>query len=790
MGRGKPSEERTKRGFRIQWAIVAITLGLMTAAGGAGLLASPFLEVTNGYENNWLALALLASGLFTANMARMLQIWEKLEPAVSTRPSRRTSSQKQIAEKGFRELFIYVFLAFGGLTALTFASAQPGLLVWERLGLHGTKTTDANIIHMALLVGGLATSLIPLVMGFYLQARAEEEAFDRKVWRRDAISVTSFWASAIVLASIVGLANWATRVSGHESETLAENLTFLITLAVIALFVAFIFLPHLIRYLEAASEKDANSGDLKTNGLNLLTAPAFACSYLDSFLVRLIAPLTGATQKGDGVPHSFVVLCLVPLTALGFVLAPPYGLIPIALGMVMVIALGRRWAWIEEDRETASRLLKTESPEIQVGFDNDLKDEALLGYASLFFLVPLALHQIYGWQPTAFDYEPTTQNDNVLVAWLSFFGAELAKAVPFVDWWEIYQVDLRPPIEASADNPLGKHLTFAARAMVDLVIMAALFQAVAIWQRSRAQKKLYDIGHVNHFEPFAEREFFKQAVGRGSNQLRAEFQKTIRDHVSAREAALGVPNDPYDVQRLAELLKSADESTKIAANWMQDEFGVLLGTPTEKLEQLWKQWQKLVGPKSWPQIALNKSKEARRFILSEKRKLESLLAELESSISLVRKRHVQALLSILIEVKDFPEFEFARLEAIRVLATVRNEYAQLVLIAHVLPAGETEWRQRINNKFGIAPNLLLGQAPMRIKVYDALESYGLNVSVSYSLRKKTADFLHIASVDDGADKACERAARAEERIRNALAQAAMQDKSDVLAGDDDDDDAT
>ncbi|MDP3459057.1 MAG: hypothetical protein Q8S09_07265, partial [Hyphomonas sp.] len=333
-----------------------------------------------------------------------------------------------------------------------------------------------------------------------------------------------------------------------------------------------------------------------------------------------------------------------------------------------------------------------------------------------------------------------------------------------------------------------KHLTFAARAMVDLVIMAALFQAVAIWQRSRAQKKLYQIGHVNHFEPFAERDFFEQAVGRGSNHPRAEFQKTIREHVDAREIAVGVPNDPYDVQRLAELLKSDDESTKIAANWMQDEFGVLLGTPTEKLEQLWKQWKKLVGPKSWPQIALNKSKEARRFILSEKRKLESLLAELESAISLVRKRHVQALLSILIEVKDFPEFEFARLEAIRILATVRNEYAQLVLIAHVLPAGETEWRQRIKNKFGIAPNLLLGQAPMRIKVYDALESYGLNVSVSYSLRRKTADFLHIASVDDGAEKACERAARAEERIRHALAQAATQDKSDVLEGDDDDDD--
>ncbi|MEQ9504685.1 MAG: hypothetical protein RLO80_00340 [Hyphomonas sp.] len=739
----------------------------MFSLTGAVILAAPHLPRlpgdTTGYEANWLALGCLITGLFTANMARMLQIWGKLKPVVATRPSRRTSVQRATAERGFRGLFLYVFMSFGSLTAVTFASAEPGFLFWENLGLHGTETADANVIHISVLVACLGASLVPLLFGFYLQVRAEEKEFARTVWRKDAISVPSFWASAAVLGSIVGLASWATKVSGRESETLAANLTFFITLAVIALFVAFIFLPHLVRYLERAGE-DSNAGKPKTNGVNPLTLPAFAFSYLDSFLVRLIAPLTGATQKGDGVPHSFVVLSLVPMTALGFVLAPPYGLIPIVLGMVMVIALGRRWAWIEEDRETASRLLKTESPEIQVGFDNDLKDEALLGYASLFLLVPLALHQIYGWQPTSFDYEPTAQNANVLVAWLSFFGAELAKAVPFVDWWEIYQVDLSPPIEASADNPLGKHLTFAARAMVDLVIMAALFQAVAIWQRSRAQKKLYKIGHVNHFEPFAEREFFEGAFRGNLKEPRAEFVEKVQKHIDAREA-LRLPGEPYNPERLADLLKSGSPNVQRAALWMVHKYQLLTGSPQEQIRQLRQYWLNL----SFPQMSASRVQAERKRLLEEKHKFEQLLAELMEDTSALRLEETGLLLSLIEDVKQIPELSFAQIEALRLFGMLRNEYALLALAAHVTHTSETEWRRRIQVKFGKQVNLYFDQAPMRIKTYEALEVFGTNPPATPGILNTTLELLDDMAERDRDNKAKERARKAAERIREASA---------------------
>lgn len=761
------------------WSATAIFCGLTLAATGGFLLAAPFLPDADPATTraDWLALACLITGLFTANMARMLQIWGPLAAIIRKPAARQNDAERKRAHNGFRELFAYIFLALAALTALTFLSAQPGLLPWTNLGLHGAGTADANLLHVGVLMACLALSFMPLLTSFWLHAKAEEEAFERKVLRADAISAPSFWVAAAILGSIVALASWATEVSGNESAALASNLTFFVTLGVIALFIAFIFLPHLVRYLDQAGDKNAGADKIAAQGVNPITLPAQAASYLDSVLVRLIAPLTGATQKGRGVPHSFVLLSIIPLTGLGFVLAPPFGLVPIALGMLMVIALGRRWAWIEEDRETASRLLKTESPEIQVGFENDLKDEALLGYASLFLLVPLALHQTYGWQTTAFEITDASRASNLFFAWLSFFGAELAKAVPFVDWWEIYQVDLSPPIEAAAGNPLGKHLTFAARAMVDLVIMAALFQAIAIWQRSRAQKKLYQIGHVNHFEPFAEKEFFESAFAAGSKSPKPEFEKKIREHVAAREALRQSP-EPYSPDRLADLIRSENKAVGLAARWMVREFKVLVGTPTEKLAQLHHQWSTLVGARSFVQLAADNSTTARREFLNEKHKLEGLLEELLMlNRSALTQAHVGLLLGLMNEIRGCQEFSFAQIQMLRLFGKLGGEYALLALAAHVVRRDviSTEMSKllaRIDSKFPFQNIARFGQAPMRIKVYEALETFGAEKPwpTTCGIHKRCLAILELLSDPsiEGSREGAARAAAAAERVRVAI----------------------
>lgn len=759
-----------------RWTTTFIFSGLTFALTGAFILAVPFIEGTTTNKADWLAITCLITGLFTANMARMLQIWARLRPVLAKPARKRKVDERKIAYLGFRELFVYTFALIVGLTVFTFLSAQQGILPWRNLNLHGTGADDANVLHIAALMVSLAFALVPTFSSIYLQAVTEEKVHCRRLLRKDSISPPSFWVGAGILLSIVALASWAAKVSGKESAELASNLTFFVTLGVIALFVAFIFLPHIIRYLDQAGE----SSEVKPMGANPLTIPAYTASYIDSMLVRLVAPLTGATQKGRGIPHSFVLLSLIPMTALGFVLAPPYGLIPIGLGMLMVIALGRRWAWIEEDRETASRLLKTESPEIQVGFDNDLKDEALLGYATLFLLVPLALHQIYGWQTTAFEITDASRATNPFFAWLSFFGAELAKAVPFVDWWEIYQVDLSPPIEAAADNPLGKHLTFAARAMVDLVIMAALFQAIAIWQRSRAQKKLYQIGHVNHFEPFAEREFFESAFRGKATEPRPEFMEQIKSHVTARES-LRLPGEPYNPERLADLLNSDSPSVRRAALWMVEEFKLLTGTPQEQVRQLRQHWLNL----SFPQMSGSRVPSERKRLLEEKHKFEQLLAELMEDTSVVKLDETGILLGLIEDVKQVPELSFAQIEALRLFGMLRNEYALLALAAHVLPPAETEWRQRIQSKFGRAPNLFLGQAAMRIKVYEALETFGTNPPATRGIQNKTYAFLKLMSEIDGAEPARNRAARAADIVSEAIQKSALALRETALRDEDD-----
>ncbi len=783
MGRGKSAEAREKRGFKIQWSTVAIVIGLTIAAGGAGLLASPFLEETGNYKNDWLALGLLVGGLFIANMARMLQIWAKLKPAVSLTPARRSMSQRAIAERGFRELFFYVFGTFGVLTTVAFLSAQPNLPYWSTLGLNGIGSVNSVTAHVWTLIAVLCISLIPLLAGFYLQASTEQKSLDRKLFRSDAISASSFWMSALLIFAIVALASWAARVSQNQQEGVAANLAYWITFAVIALFVAFIFLPHIQRYIDHLAERERDPNDAKANTPLLIGAPAIAVSWMDSVLVRLVAPLTGATQHGPLVPHSFVIFSLLPLTALGFILPEPYGLAPIALGMLMVISLGRRWAWIEEDREIASRLLRTDGKEIQIGFENDLKDEALLGYAFLFILVPLALHQINGIFH-AFTGSDGTPISDPFFAWLSFFGGELAKAVPFVDWWEIYSVDIKTPVAGACAGsasdctlgivPAAKHLTFIARAMVDLVIMAALFQAIGIWQRSRAQDKLYDAGQLDAFDPFTEERFFRSGMRKQRNvpteqndhikkgpqfTPRHVFEERIERHLHERMDR-GLPLVPYNERRLGELLKHQDQEVREGAEWMVEHYGLLAGTPLERLKQLSEDWSKAwqTGNRKTPPVRTLDSESQTAWRRSEKLRLEKLLDELlngnrGATLTKFQQEDISRVVQIILIAGDEPEFQFSRVLMLEILQNVYHPDALWALAFQICP-NKPEFKDWHDHFFGIFGQLVrvgpdtqktprFGRQETRVLTYRSIAESALGYEDGDPLLERLLELLRL-----------------------------------------------
>lgn len=144
-------------------------------------------------------------------------------------------------------------------------------------------------------------------------------------------------------------------------------------------------------------------------------------------------------------------------------LAPDLALGAIVAGLVTILAIVRRWSWIESDRDTFL-IERGEREEgkgtLRVGFKEDLRDEALLALVCLFFLIPLGLGLDLVQQTTsaagapafAFNADEPMPSEPLarFVTWLGYFGAELAKTVPFVDWSEVFHVANGSPIEAES----------------------------------------------------------------------------------------------------------------------------------------------------------------------------------------------------------------------------------------------------------------------------------------------------------------------------------------------------
>ena len=623
-------DQRPSKGFdNLDWTDGART-GLMLSGVGAYFIFRDFYQPDFLDSSlDWLiSITLAFGGWIVFQLARTLSRWKSIKSSLSVARSDRTPAHWRSITQGFREIFLYLTISLACLSILIWSIRTNSYIDWSLIEIVSDAAGSDHSRQSAIVLSMLTLAFLPILIGSTLKARHEAEG---NLFRDDAVSSTTAYVGILLVSSMGMLAVWA----GNQDSEISSTLAFYVTFGVMLMFVTFILWPHIARLLNIHSERlDASDSHPASAGVPQ-SLPASTLSYVDSFLVRLIAPLSGATQKGPLVPHALVLLVLGPLIAIGFFLPAPYGLMPVFLGMLIVLSLGRRWAWIEDDRETASRLLQTESEEIHIGFDNDLKDEALLGYATLFLFVPLALFQIHGWIPSLFVPAEGYADDPVS-DWGGFFGSELAKAVPFVDWWEIYQIDIDRPFQPASDLPLGKHLTFLARAMVDLVIMAALFQALSIWQRGRTQNRLYRSGQLDAFDPFTERDFFNRGMIKinGVYKPKGRFEDEVEAHTKAR-SDLGLPPSPYNERRLTEILSGgaySPEQVEVVegAKWMIATYDVLAGSPSQKLSQLLAQWQKELS-KLKPEVADFDSDEMLEWRRQEKLRLEALLTEIRDT---------------------------------------------------------------------------------------------------------------------------------------------------------------
>ena len=387
------------------------------------------------------------------------------------------------------------------------------------------------VLFLAACSLGVAASWVKGIFDKRLPARIGGEP------RHAHISGWTFVWIVLVMSIIVALATWASQSDDNRAVIDTDwGVAIMVGLAVA--FVAAALVP-------TVSIADHASGFISFIG-RFVRPFGRILSIVDSILVFAIAGGAGATQSSIFIRYVMLFGVLGSCAAMGYWLDPPWGLVPLCWGFLVAIAISRRWAWIETDRELAMLNRRFVGPHLRIGFAQDLRDEALLSFASLLILIPLALRQA---QITALGADFDLFNTDLagahdLQTWIGFFGTELAKAVPFVDWAEVY--DVGGADESLVRSPVAHHFVFATRILVDLVFLAALLQALSISARNATQRGLFYEGQLDRLDPFLEPREFRKLMRRG--------EKGRLEPDAARVAAF----PQYDPIRLSELAGDDD----------------------------------------------------------------------------------------------------------------------------------------------------------------------------------------------------------------------------------------
>lgn len=576
----------------------------------------------------------------------------------------------------FHTAFLFLFLILSTLAWIAFGPNVP-FAAWP------WPVDLTHPVQRGIYLCAMATAFLPLLYGFHCVAAEAGGKGRRNYLKPDdgPVSMATL-LGGIALIGTIGAGAWA---AGEQVFSMEQNFGLVIMALVVLGFLAFIFLPHLSSLIGERDDPDAP----KTAAAGFAGHPGYIISALDAALVRLLAPLSGATQGGWMVPQLILVLIMLPLSAMGYALPHPWGLAPIAIASLIIFGLGRRWAWVEDDREKALRIQTTRSDQFRIGFANDLRDEALMGYAWLFVLVPLALRQIQMQFDLFEAVDPMilsgAAQSTGLIEWLKFFGTELAKGVPIVDWVDIYDVTQEEPFVPK--GAAARHIVFISRLLVDVVIIAALLQAFGIMQRNTAQKRLFEAGQIDFFDPFLEGRIFKQAH-RGTDPVypnRAivseKFSKLIASHVE-RSAAQFRGGIPYSLQRLNELIASKSEEERQVASWIIGKYDLLVGPVEDRmalLDQRWSEQQN--GPEGseyWEENPQWRNKQRMDF--------EGILNDARfERTDYWRESRSKALSALLKHVHGKPDFIEARKAAYAILGTSPSLHAVRALAARIVP---------------------------------------------------------------------------------------------------------
>lgn len=371
-----------------------------------------------------------------------------------------------------------------------------------------------------------------------------------------ALIGTVIVAAIIVLAQVAGSWNSETRIGRDVGLIIAA-----VILGIFAVVFSLDWLAELppvralSRWINGASHSFAWLADFY--------------NFIDFLLVRIGAHVAGAGHTDPILRYAVLASTQACLAVMTWFLPDPLGLIPAFLGFTLALSVSRLWAWVEEDRNLAMITQFKPSAPRRIGFKEDFRDEAIFGFMFVLALIPMAMKQadaghLFGvtYFQSADHHDPTP--------WFVYFCFELAKALPIVDWADIY-LNPRNFDTLTPTHPWGQHATFVARTMVDLVLVAALLQAINITLRNRQQRTLYASRQINRLDEMVEREELRKALRRPKEEW---FSR-------------GLDFRHYDPERLRELHSNTDdERRKAFIDQIFEQRGDAVGYALEVLEKL------------------------------------------------------------------------------------------------------------------------------------------------------------------------------------------------------------
>ena len=324
----------------------------------------------------------------------------------------------------------------------------------------------------------------------------------------------------------------------QEGTSLATGIGQAIFVMVVALFAIIVFLDWIAKFPPLRAM--ANAFNRAAPRIRFLVN---FYDMLDTALVRLGAHVAGADHLKTRSRYGILIATLTCLATLAWYLPAPLGLTPIIVGLVVALSLSRLWAWVEEDRDMASITGFSPLAPQRVGFREDFRDETLLGFIFVLVLLPIAWMQAdQGIVQIFHENGQRVSNPTDFGLWLSYFGFELAKALPIVDWADIYKLG---PNAASITPtwPNGAHAVFLARALVDLILIASLLQAIAIANRNTQQRSLFAVGQIKRLDELVEKSALSRAIRdtrKSGEQGKFNLAKLSKpEHVDFRSYDLG-----------------------------------------------------------------------------------------------------------------------------------------------------------------------------------------------------------------------------------------------------------